>query len=118
MRLLANENVAGVLVRALRASGHDVYWIREGSPGDDDPAVLARATSERRVLLTFDRDFGELAFRSGLPADSGVVFCRFPPLSPEFVERTVLSALESRSDWTGNFAVIEVGRVRIRPLPR
>jgi ABC-type lipoprotein export system ATPase subunit len=48
------------VIRALRADSLDVAWIRELSPGIDDETVLARAQAENRVLLTFDKDFGEL----------------------------------------------------------
>jgi hypothetical protein len=55
-------------VAALRAEGHDVVWVRVVSPGMRDPDVLAWAIREGRVLLTFDKDFGELAKASALPA--------------------------------------------------
>ena len=62
MRLLADENVAGETVEALRQQGHDVAWVRTGSPGLADEEVLRRAVSEGRIVVTFDKDFGELAF--------------------------------------------------------
>jgi hypothetical protein len=63
MRLCANENILEDCIRRLRQDGHDVWWIRETSPGISDDAVLARAATESRLLLTFDKDFGELVFR-------------------------------------------------------
>jgi predicted nuclease of predicted toxin-antitoxin system len=63
MRILANENFPGDAVNALRLEGHDVAWIREDAPGSLDTQVLQRAQDEERVLITFDKDFGELAFR-------------------------------------------------------
>ena len=117
MRILADENVPGAAVRALRARDHDVLWVREESPGIDDPTVLARAVSECRVLLTLDKDFGELAFGAGFPAECGVVLCRIPPEDPEVLANGIVLALEWRSDWPGNFAVVELDRIRVRPLP-
>jgi predicted nuclease of predicted toxin-antitoxin system len=67
MRFLANENFAGAAVQALAAAGHDVAWVRTAAPGMVDPDVLAWAVREGRILLTFDKDFGELARASGLP---------------------------------------------------
>lgn len=72
-RLLADENVPGAVVAALRQQGHDVAWIHEDAPGSPDPEVLERAQREGRVVVTFDKDFGELAFRRGLAASVGVV---------------------------------------------
>ncbi len=54
MRFLANENVAGDAVVALREKGHDVAWIRTDAPGSKDEDVLARAMAEQRILITFD----------------------------------------------------------------
>lgn len=69
MRLLANENFPRLAVDKLRASGHDVAWLREDSPGADDEQALQRAQAEDRILLTFDKDFGALAFRSPPPGE-------------------------------------------------
>jgi predicted nuclease of predicted toxin-antitoxin system len=64
MRFLADENFPGDAVAALRTSEHDVLWIRTDAPGITDQDVLARSLKDARVLQTFDKDFGELAWRS------------------------------------------------------
>jgi predicted nuclease of predicted toxin-antitoxin system len=61
MRFLAHENIPRVAVTALNAGGHDVVWVRSAAPGTPDSDVLAWASRESRILLTFDKDFGELA---------------------------------------------------------
>lgn len=116
MRLLANENIPLDAVTALRADGHDVAWIAEDAPSITDDAVLARASAESRVLVTMDKDFGELAFRAGLPAASGIVLARVPPV-PSLVAEVLVRELRAGADFTGKFVVIEVGNVRVRPLP-
>jgi predicted nuclease of predicted toxin-antitoxin system len=117
MRFLADENVPGPAVAALRGRGHDVFWIKESMPGADDPVVLELAQRERRVVVTADTDFGELAFRSGLPAQCGIVLIRLDWTDPDADNQAVATALTSRDDWSGVFAVVERDRVRIRPLP-
>jgi predicted nuclease of predicted toxin-antitoxin system len=82
MRFLADENIPGRLVETLRRAGHDVAWTRMDRPGADDRVVLARAVAERRIVITFDKDFGELAARSGLSAPSGVILIRLPLARP------------------------------------
>jgi predicted nuclease of predicted toxin-antitoxin system len=67
MRFLANENFPGAAVSVLKFAGHDVVWVRTTAPGTSDPEVLAWAARESRILLTFDKDFGELARASALP---------------------------------------------------
>ncbi len=117
MRLLANENFPGDAVDALRQRGHDVAWTRTDAPGSSDPVVLARAMAEARVLITFDKDFGELAYHAGLPATCGVVLFRISPDSPSRVARAAVAVLESRHDWSGHFSVVEEHRVRMALLP-
>ena len=76
MRFLADESCDGSVVRALRAAGHNVQAVAETSRGATDQAVLALASTDQRVLLTEDKDFGELVF-AGAPA-TGVMLIRFP----------------------------------------
>jgi predicted nuclease of predicted toxin-antitoxin system len=76
MRFLAKENFPLDSVKAIRQIGHDVAWIRTDPQGSKYRDILSRALSEQRILLTFDKDFGELAFLLGLPATCGVVSFR------------------------------------------
>lgn len=117
MHILADENVPGDMVVALRERGHDIAWVRSDAPGSTDTDVLDRAQAEGRVLITFDKDFGELAFRSELPASGGIVLFRISAPSPSHVVRVAVTALESRTDWAGHFAVVEDDRIRMVPLP-
>ena len=118
MRLCANENVPGDCVARLRQAGHDVLWIRESSPGSQDSAVLAQAQTEGRLLITFDKDFGDLVFRQGAEASHGVVLFRIPQPSSAVVAERVTHILASRDDWDGHYSVVDETAVRIRPLPR
>jgi predicted nuclease of predicted toxin-antitoxin system len=117
LRLLGDENFPGPAITALRARGHDVAWVRTDAPGSSDPQVLARADAEKRILITFDKDFGELAFRAGLPASSGVVLFRITTTSAAQVAQIAVDVLESRTDWAGHFSVVEPTRLRMTPLP-
>jgi predicted nuclease of predicted toxin-antitoxin system len=116
MRFLANENFPGDAVTRLKAAGHDVVWIRTAAPGSKDEDVLARAAREERIVLTFDKDFGELARRAGLPESSGVVLLRLPMPAAADAGVTLAARIGERSDWAGHFSVLEPGRIRMRPL--
>jgi predicted nuclease of predicted toxin-antitoxin system len=116
MRLLADENLPGRLVSALRAGGHDVTWVRTEAPGIGDVAVLAMAMAERRILVTFDKDFGELTTRASVPAACGVILLRLPLTRLAEQVPRVAAMIVSRNDWAGHIAVIEPGQVRLRPL--
>ena len=117
VRLLANENVPKSVVEALRGAGHDTSWVRTEMPGAADIAVLAKAVAESRLLLTFDKDFGELAFRSRLPAASGIVLLRLDPTSPTELADVTIRALSRAITWAGHFSVVEDDRIRVVPLP-
>jgi predicted nuclease of predicted toxin-antitoxin system len=117
MRLLADENIPSETVRALRHAGHDVFAVAEAAPGTADPALLEQARSEGRVILTFDRDFGELAVRDPGRQPDGVVLLRFIPSDAAAATRVVLE-LFGRSDLVleGFLSVVEARHIRQRPL--
>ena len=117
MRFLANENVPGGAVDALRRAGHDVAWVRADAPGAPDSDVLEWAVRDARVLLTFDKDFGELAWRRGLPATCGIILLRIAMPDARAAGSDIARIIGSRSDWAGHFAVIEADRIRMRALP-
>ena len=118
MRFLANENFPLASVNRLREAGHDVMAIIQHSPGAKDPEVLAHAVREERIVLTFDRDYGELIYRQGLPVPVGVVYFRYDPLTPEEpAEQLIGLAQLSGLSLGRKFTVVERGQVRQRPLP-
>jgi predicted nuclease of predicted toxin-antitoxin system len=117
LRILAHENVSGTVIRELRKRGHDLVSVKESMRSEKDPVILARAQEEKRLVVTHNKEFGELAFRFGLAADSGVILIRLAGTGPDADNRRVLEALESREDWTGHFSVVTDDRIRMRPLP-
>jgi predicted nuclease of predicted toxin-antitoxin system len=63
MRWLVDECVDAALVELLRQAGHDVVAVSYIAPRATDLQVMSRAEAEGRLLLTEDKDFGDLAFR-------------------------------------------------------
>lgn len=117
LRLLANENFPGPLIRELRRRGHDVASVKEAMRGATDREVLEQAREDNRLVVTFDKDFGELAYRARLPVGSGVILFRLSGADPATDNARVLAAFESGIDWSGSFAVVTDERIRVRPLP-
>ncbi|MCP4701497.1 MAG: hypothetical protein GY862_32270 [Gammaproteobacteria bacterium] len=117
MRFLANENFPRLTVEALRNAGYDTLWIKTDAPGIADEQVMAMACRQQRVLLTFDKDFGELVFHHGQNASYGIILFRIPMPSAVWVTQTVLETIQSRNDWQGHFSVVNTDDIRIRPLP-
>lgn len=115
MRFLANENVPGLIIQRLVEANCDVAWVRNISPGISDVEVLTIAARESRVLIAFDKDFGEIARSAELPVTCGVILFRVPMPPYRDVGR-LAEVILGRRDWAGRFSVIEPGRVRSRPL--
>jgi predicted nuclease of predicted toxin-antitoxin system len=116
MNFVADESCAGP-VRALREAGHDVVAIAEVAKGATDDQVLDRAVNERRVLITEDRDFGELVFARGR-LSAGVVLVRFVNRARHAKPGTIVEAVAKLgSRLQVSFTVIEPGRVRISRRP-
>ena len=117
MNILADESVEWPIVDRLRADTHSVLYVAEFDSGLDDETVLHRANQGGSLLITADRDFGELVFRLGW-VHAGVVLIRLAGLSLEAKARTVSSVLANRGDeLLSAFTVIAPGRVRIRRSP-
>lgn len=116
-RFLANENAPREAVLAARAAGFDVTWMVELQPGAADEVVLALAQREDRVLVTFDKDFGELVFRHGRAGSPGVILLRPRLRSPEIVTAFIVTVLSQPIEWPGHFTVAREGSLRVVPLP-
>ena len=118
IRFLADENVSRLVVERLRAGGFAVISVGGSSAGASDRQVLATASHERRILITEDRDFGELIVRQRLEVH-GIVLVELDRLSNAAEADLVAAIVSANADkLPGNMPVIEPGRVRVRPLPR
>ncbi len=117
MKVLFNENIPYASVIAMREAGYDVASISEDQPGIPDEAVLDRTRSENRIIVTFDRDYGELIYRRGLPVPEGVIYLRFIPsttLEPaEYLKQLLASGIELQN----KFTTVTREQIRQRPLP-
>lgn len=115
-RFLCDEDISGALVRALAARGRDVLWIAATAPGMSDPAVLALAREQGRVLITADKDFGELATANLRGTAGGVILLRVALPPTEDAAGPLAELITGRDDWPGHLAVVEPGRLRMRRL--
>ncbi len=117
MRELADEGVDAPIVARLRAEGWEVLYVAEMEPDLKDPQVLAMAGEKGALLLTADKDFGELVFRRGL-APGGVLLLRLEGLSPGEKAERVAWALRSHGEaLLRAFSVLDPRRLRVRKLP-
>ncbi|HEX9023427.1 MAG TPA: DUF5615 family PIN-like protein [Geobacteraceae bacterium] len=116
--ILANENFPLASVRLLRDAGHDVIAITETLQGITDTTVLDMASRQGRILLTFDRDYGELVFLRNLPCPPAIVLLRFDPITPDEAGIMITALLSSNLEQIiGRFIVLDRDHIRARPLP-
>jgi predicted nuclease of predicted toxin-antitoxin system len=116
LRILADENVHAGVIAGLRERGHVVEALAETVPGTADDAILARADIGSWVLLTYDRDFGDLIFNRGMPCPAGIVYSRLERPKPEVLLKR-LDVLIEAGVILGQFIVIDSDDERSRPLP-
>lgn len=114
MKLLLDTCVCGGAKAELQAAGHDVVWTGDLAQDPGDEVILAQAHLEQRVLITLDKDFGELAIRRRLP-HCGIV--RLVNLSARQQGAVCQQVLERYGDelTRGAIITVEAGRVRVRP---
>lgn len=119
MNILADESIEAIIVERLRADGHTVIAVAEQSPGLKDPGVLAWAVHAHWLLLTADRDFGDMIVRdlSRAPRE-GVVLLRLkhtPATQKAIIAGDAFA--QYATQLPNHFTVITRTRVRHRPLP-
>jgi predicted nuclease of predicted toxin-antitoxin system len=117
MNFMADESVDCSIVLRLRGQGHRVWHVAEMEPGLLDDDVLDLANREAALLLTSDKDFGELVFRQRR-FTGGIVLVRLAGLSSDRKAETVAAAVDQHaSEWPHRFTVITPGLCRTRRLP-
>lgn len=114
MNFLADEGVDKPIVDLLRSSGFDVHFILETNQGADDDQVLEISNEEDRILLTQDKDFGELVYRLK-KVHLGIILIRLGTLTAIEKAKLVSSVvLEHGEKFLNAFTVIQVNAIRIR----
>ncbi len=116
MRFVVDESVEIQIAQRLRRDGHEVECVTELAPGIGDEDVLSRNNRAEAILITADKDFGELVFRLGRVA-RGVLLVRLAGISNEAKASTVADAIRRHEKGLEDaFTVISHGQVRIRHL--
>jgi len=115
MVFLANENFPKPSVTILRKAGFEIKSVAEETPGISDSEVIERAKRQHLVILTFDRDYGQLIFRDQSINPPAVVYFRYKGMNPEFAGTVLLDMLtKEKNSLEGNFTVIEKASIRQR----
>jgi predicted nuclease of predicted toxin-antitoxin system len=114
VNFLADESVDRQIVERLRVEGHSVWEVADTDPGISNGDVVGLANQNNAILLTADKDFGELVFHQRL-VNQGVILIRLGGLSPTHKAGIVASAVKDHvSELSQAFSVITPSAIRIR----
>ena len=114
MTFLADESVDRQIVSALRAEAYTISYVPETTPGLSDSDVLDRANQMKAILLTGDKDFGEMVFRRRV-TNHGIVFFRLSGLTQERKAAVAVEAFQNHAaSFAGAFSVVTDRKVRVR----
>ena len=113
MKLLLDSCVWGGVLQSLREAGHNVVWCGEWDRDPGDAEILAHVYREERILVTLDKDFGELALARGMPHAGIIRLVGFPARQQAIACIRVL-ALHGLELQQGAIVTAEPGRLRIR----
>ena len=115
MILVADEGVDREIVAQLRKDGHEVFYIAEMLPSISDADILDLSRQQNSVLITADKDFGELVYRQG-QLHTGVLLLRLAGLQNKHKAILISAVLEEHGDKLSHaFSVISPGLFRTRP---
>jgi predicted nuclease of predicted toxin-antitoxin system len=115
VKFLANENFPLTSIKLLRNHGYEVRSVDEELPGGKDREVLEIAQLGNLVILTFDRDYGELLYRNKALPPEGIVYFRFNPATPDEPAAILLNLLQKGTvSLFHKYTVVERNRIRQR----
>lgn len=112
MKFLADENIPRKVVDLIFEHGYDIQWIKAISPKSSDDRILSLAEADERIILTFDRDFGQLVYEKKLLTKQGIIYFRLNGLSPSMMAEAVIETLNSKMIFSGYFTVVTKTRIR------
>ena len=118
LRFLVDESSGRKLSKALTDGGHDAVFVGNIMLGSKDEQVLEKAVQENRILITNDKDFGELIFRQGKPS-TGLILLRLRSDSPKSrILYTNILIRRFGDDLTGSFVILTEKKIRMRRLKK
>ena len=113
MKLLANENFPYKSIHYLKEKGYDVLSIGMDNPSILDSEIMKIAINEKRIIMTFDRDYGELIFRHNYKPEQGVIYLRldkYQPHEPGLIIEEIITNKEI--DITRTLTVVDKNGIR------
>lgn len=118
MTFLANENFPFPSVQLLEQEGYEIFYIAREIPGIPDEEVIRKAKERNAIILTFDKDYGEIIFRHQVSNPPAVIFFRDKGNNPTMAGLMLIGLLKREEfEWEGRFTVIEETGIRQKIYP-
>jgi len=115
MKLLANENFPLTSVKILEKAGFDIVSVGQDFTGTLDSEIIELAIKEKRTILTFDKDYGELIFKKGYRPPSGVIYLRWDDFQPDEPGDYLVELFKSKDiQYESRLTVISKNNIRQR----
>lgn len=116
MKFLADENIPAFVCQTLKIQGVDIFNINDIECGMSDKDIANFAKKQERIIITFDKDFGELVFKDQLDV-KGIILLRFKPKNPHFILEKIKNLFNNTEiKLQNNFIIVEEDRIRIRKI--
>jgi predicted nuclease of predicted toxin-antitoxin system len=116
MRIIVDESVDYIITKDLRDNGFDISAIIDESPGISDEEIINKVNQEKAIILTADKDFGELTFKMH-KTNEGIILIRLSGIDNQEKSKIVVNNIKKYSDKVSNsFCVISPNNIRIRKL--
>lgn len=117
LKFLADENIPLEVVSTLKKEGMNIRSVIEIGYGLKDETILKLANKENMVIITFDKDFGEIVFKDRKKS-KGIILLQFHPQSIGYIISVLRNVLALDINFSKSFLVAETGRVRVIPLDK
>lgn len=112
MKFLANENVPFSSITYLKSKGFDIKSIGIDNPSVSDEEVMAIAISEKRTIITYDSDYGELIFKYGYKPTAGVIYIRNQPVDALETGKILEELIEKNISFEKSLTVVDSNSIR------
>ena len=114
---LADENIPLSVIKQLRKEGYYIISVIEDFKRASDKKILELSSKNKWIIITFDKDFGELIYKQKYEKPFGIIFLRVPPKSPDYIFHIMKwLLLQTNISFEGNFLIVNESKVRVIKL--
>lgn len=114
--IILDENIETYWIHIIQKKGYKYFSIRENCPGISDKEVIEITRKNNGILVTEDKDFGELLFSHGIDKIS-VIFMRYDQPNYTQIEKSFIKCLDDYQNYQDNcFITISKNKVRVKKI--